>query len=247
MVRNPKHKKSDVRHIQLRNLSKMISRGRWFKWTSEGTLEISTEPRWYEAHLKRVVIELSKELGFGKLEDCDLISEEKDRGDLREIRTGRVIEIEHEWRNFIKHGHDRKKIDVLILGPDSPKIPDEFKKRLPKEIIYLTDDHVQKWRDKTRGKRKVITVVKKLEAALYVLNGLILEGPMAALLQSEEGREMLPEIYLEEEISELTKWAEKALDKTLRQKNLEGFLDRFITDTLTDADVSKFWERIDSL
>lgn len=148
----------------------MIETGRHFDRTSlEGGWEIRTKPPWTEGHLKNVVIELGAELGFGELISADQVSNKKDRGDLIDKTNNLVIEIEHDWRNFISHGHEKAKMDVLILGPDSDPVPEHVRKNLPKKIIKLTHDQVEKWRRSTKERRKKIAEEKKIDAATNIL------------------------------------------------------------------------------
>ena len=112
----------------------MVSVGRTFTFNPvENAWKISTDVTFTEAHVKRVLIELAPDLGFGELEDRDSVANQflKNRGDLIDKTTGDVIEIEHDWRNFRRHGHDPAKIDILVLGPDSSEVPEAEKKNLP--------------------------------------------------------------------------------------------------------------------
>jgi len=244
--RKNEHQLSE-RERNLLRLSHMTAMGRRLKYHAlDDAWEVSNSPgALLEAHLKRVATHLSSELGLGELKDRDTPPNlfRKDRGDLIDTATGKVIEIEHDWRNFIKHGHDPTKIDILILGPDSSKVPENAKKKLPAKIIRLTDEHVTKWRAETKDKRREIALEYKQEFAMDNLHRLITESLREALLESESDRQMPAEFYLEEELQELNRLGWNALAAFLTQN--ESFLSRFCNDELTTEDVAGFWSHID--
>lgn len=235
------------RDMALLRLSSMTAMGRHFKYDElNDAWEVSTSPgALLEAHLKRVVTHLSSELGLGKLEDRDTPRNlyKKDRGDLIDTTTGEVIEIEHHWQNFIKHGHDPKKIGILVLGPDSPKVPKNERSKLPRKVIHLTEEHVRKWRAETKDKRREIAQQHKENHAIHSVHHLITKPFREALLESESDRQMPAEFYLEEELHELDEIGRNALTTYLTQH--KSFLRKFCNNELTPEDVARFWSHID--
>lgn len=246
MVTKKKFLAGNGRSEKLIRMSQMIALGRHFDLEpASETWRISSHPSFTEAQLKRVVVEFASELGFGRLVDQDTSasSDRKDRGDLLDVKTGAVIEVEHDWRHFLSHRHDPAKIDILVLAPGASPIPRAQRKFLPKRIIRLTDDHVRQWRQRTKPKRQKIAHAHKTNAAIHLLIELVTEDLEAELLRSEEDRQMPPEIYLEEELAELEVWGESCVAAFLKRS--PAFLDRFIRGKIHKRDADRFWKYAD--
>jgi hypothetical protein len=190
--------------------------------------------------LKSVLVTLSRDFGLGKLISADT-SFQKGRGDLIESSTGKIIEIEHDWRDFIKHGHNSKKIDILAVGPTSSPIPRESRKKLPRRIIHISKDHVDDWRKRTLRRRRQIAERAKMDAAINLIYQLLREYVEKPLLISESKREMLPEVYLSEELEEIARWAKECLRAL---PGLEDFMQNFVTGAVKPSDCRRFWAHV---